>query len=283
MNSLMELRPDSSYGAISSFIGVVRPHGHSEAMENHGLRFLLILSIITAPLAAGAFVFSFDSSRHFSNHGPAGDDYVPPRDIGAIVDKTQASTVIVKCDVPGEKGKGAYGSGWSIDLPADKDQLRSGFSSLIVTNHHVIEDCLTYKKSKVEIAKFEGKWSQAYIVRFDEENDLALLRTKAKIPTLALSEWAPFPGYWTMAVGTADGYEGSVAIGTALNLLDTEILITNNISSGNSGGPLIDNEGNVVGVVTWSSTREQYNGAKSLDAMCAVIIPCEGKTFWKWE
>jgi S1-C subfamily serine protease len=86
-----------------------------------------------------------------------------------------------------------------------------------------------------------------------------------------------------MAVGTADGYEGSVAIGTALNLLDTEILITNNISSGNSGGPLIDNEGNVVGVVTWSSSREQYNGAKSLDAMCAVIIPCEGKTFWTWE
>ncbi len=252
-------------------------------MENHGLRFLLILSIITAPLAAGAFVFSFDSSRHFSNHGPAGDGYVPPRDIGAIVDKTQASTVIVKCDVPGEKGKGAYGSGWSIDLPADKDQLRSGFSSLIVTNHHVIEDCLTYKKSKVEIAKFEGKWSAAYIIRFDEKNDLALLGAKAKIPTLTLSEWAPFPGYWTMAVGTADGYEGSVAIGTTLNLLDTEILITNNISSGNSGGPLIDNEGNVVGVVTWSSTREQYNGAKSLDAMCAVIIPCEGKTFWKWE
>jgi S1-C subfamily serine protease len=252
-------------------------------MENHSLRFILVLSLITAPLAGGAFIFGFQASSHFSNHAPSSDGYVPPRDIGAIVDATQASTVIVKCDVPGEKDKGAFGSGWSIDLPADKDRLRSGFNSLIVTNHHVIEDCLTAPKSRVEIAKFEGKWNAAYIIRFDEENDLALLGVKAKVPTLVLSEWAPFPGYWTMAVGAADGYEGSVAIGTTLNLLDTEILITNNISSGNSGGPLIDNEGNVVGVVTWSSTREQYNGAKSLDALCAVIIVCEGETFWEWD
>lgn len=253
-------------------------------MDNHGLRFLLILSIITAPLAAGAFVFSFDSSRHFSNHGPSGDGYVPPRDIGAIVDKTQASTLIVTCNVPGERKKGGLGSGWAIELPADQDRLKSGFNSLIVTNHHVVEDCVGNQRGELRVAKFEGKFSDAYVVRFDEKNDLALLGAKATVPTLALSEWAPFPGYWTMAVGTADGYEGSVAIGTTLNLLKGEILITNNISSGNSGGPLIDNEGNVVGIVTWSSTREQYNGAKSLDAMCAVIIECEnGESFWDWD
>ena len=86
-----------------------------------------------------------------------------------------------------------------------------------------------------------------------------------------------------MAVGYADGYEGSVAIGTVLNLLETEVLITNNVSSGNSGGPLVDNEGNVIGVVSWSSQDQQYNGAMSLDAMCREIIECEGETFWEWE
>ena len=63
-----------------------------------------------------------------------------------------------------------------------------------------------------------------------------------------------------MAVGTADGFEGSVAFGNVLNTTDKDILITAAISHGNSGGPLVDNEGNVVGTNTWgaegSSTTE---------------------------
>ena len=267
-------------GRLASVVG---GRVHTFGMENHGLRFLLILSIITAPLAAGAFIFSFDSSRHFSQFAPTFDGYVPPRDIGAIVDATQGSTVAISCDVKGERDLGGLGSGWAIDLPEDKKKLDSEFKTLIVTNHHVIEDCVNDPRAKVQVAQFKGEWSASYIIRFDKKNDLALVGAAVKIPALELSEWAPLPGYWTMAVGTADGYEGSVAIGTALNLDNNEVLITNNVSSGNSGGPLVDNEGNVVGTVAWSSTREQYNGAMSLDAMCAIIIKCEGKDFWKWE
>jgi S1-C subfamily serine protease len=83
-----------------------------------------------------------------------------------------------------------------------------------------------------------------------------------------------------MAVGTADGFEGSVAFGNVLNTTDTDILITAAISHGNSGGPLVDNEGNVVGTNTWGAEGEQYNGAVSLDAMCIKIMKCQGKYFW---
>ena len=91
-----------------------------------------------------------------------------------------------------------------------------------------------------------------------------------------------------MALGSADGFEGSVSFGNVLNLAYNDILITNNISHGNSGGPLVDNEGFVVGVVTWGKEIEQYNGAKSLDAMCAKILDCkfeiEGdKTWWDYS
>jgi S1-C subfamily serine protease len=89
------------------------------------------------------------------------------------------------------------------------------------------------------------------------------------------------PGYWVAAVGTADGYEGSVAFGNVLNGTDNEILTTVPLSHGNSGGPLIDNEGNVVGVNTWGSTTEQYNGAMSLNAMCSVIMKCDSELYWE--
>ena len=51
--------------------------------------------------------------------------------------------------------------------------------------------------------------------------------------------------------------------------------------------PLVDNEGKVVGVITWAFGEEQYNGAKSLDAFCAKILKCEyefegEKTWWDY-
>ena len=90
-----------------------------------------------------------------------------------------------------------------------------------------------------------------------------------------------------MAFGSADGYEGSVAFGNVLNTTVSQVLITNISASGNSGGPLIDNEGNVVGVITGSS-NEQYNIAVSLDAFCAKILDCQyetdgDKTWWDYS
>ena len=54
-----------------------------------------------------------------------------------------------------------------------------------------------------------------------------------------------------MTSGSADAYEGSVTFGAVLNTNESEILLTANISQGNSGGPLVDNEGFVIGTVSW--------------------------------
>jgi S1-C subfamily serine protease len=84
-----------------------------------------------------------------------------------------------------------------------------------------------------------------------------------------------------MVVGSADFYEGSVAFGSVLNVNQTEVLTTANASRGNSGGPVVDNEGRVIGTLTNGYDDEQYNVAKSIDAMCAKIIKCEGKYYWE--
>ncbi len=110
---------------------------------------------------------------------------------------------------------------------------------------------------------------------------LAVLATAIYLKPLALSQAKPWPGYWVMVLGNADGYEGSVSFGSVLNTTTQEIFMTANTSHGNSGGPLIDNEGLVVGTTSWTSDLEQYNGAMSLNAMCAVIMDCNGKNYWK--
>jgi S1-C subfamily serine protease len=182
------------------------------------------------------------------------------------------------------KNNGVQGTAWAIELETAVSDI---YPTTLITNHHVIEDCIG-GKGEVTIALPGQSKRDAIVVDWDAKNDLAVLASKSKYPVLKLSASEPYPGYWVMAFGSADGYEGSVAFGNVLNVYGNDLLITNNLSSGNSGGPLIDNEGNVIGVTTWSSTTQQYNGAVSLDAFCAEILDCQfeydgEKTWWDYS
>jgi S1-C subfamily serine protease len=243
--------------------------------ETPSNKFIAFVAIVAAPFALGAFLLAWAPAQQFSNTDPARDGYVAPRSISDLVDKTQASTVTVFC-APTQKGFG-QGTGWAIDLP---NSVEKEFPTTLITNHHVIKKCIGLEGT-LTVALLYEKEVKARVVKWDEKNDLAVLAADLNMPTLGLSEYEPWPGYWTMALGSADGFEGSVAFGTVLNATNDQLLLTNNISHGNSGGPVVDNEGNVVGVVTWGSTTEQYNGAKSLNAFCANILKCDGKFYWK--
>ena len=238
---------------------------------NLGITLILVIS-----LGIGAY-FSVGPIGQFRNSDPEIDGYVQPRSIASLVDLVQESTVSIYCDYgPGELDY-ITGSGWSLEIETD---LQDEYPTALVTNHHVIEECLN-GKGKLFVAALGGEEYPAIIDNWDIENDLAVIATKLDVPPLYLSENEPYPGYWVMAVGTADGYEGSVAFGNVLNVTNTVVLITAAISSGNSGGPLIDNEGYVIGTNTWSKIGEQYNGAMSLDAMCGGIMECDGGKYWK--
>lgn len=183
-------------------------------MDKAANRFVAFMAIIATPLAAGAFLMAWGPGNHYFDFSPANDGYVAPRDISTMISETENSTVTVICDV--SKTRGATGTGWAID--ASLLQVKTDRTA-IVTNHHVIEQCI--------------------------------------------------------------GLKGSVAFGNILNVTNEDILITNNISQGNSGGALIDNEGKVIGVVTWGMNyqKAQYNGAGILDIYCAKILKCE----YEWD
>jgi serine protease Do len=245
-------------------------------------KFVAFLAIIATPFALGAFLLTWAPSAQYSYEDPASDGYVPPRSIEKLVERTQESTVTVWCEP--KEGKGSQGTGFAIEQETD---VSDEYPTTLITNHHVIADCMG-ADAKVTINLPYEDEVKAVIVKWDEENDLAVLATTKKLPVLTFSDNVPWPGYWVMAMGSADGFEGSVAFGNVLNLAYNDILITNNISHGNSGGPLVDNEGAVVGIVSWGKDTEQYNGAKSLDAFCAKILECQyefdnEKTWWDFS
>jgi S1-C subfamily serine protease len=245
-------------------------------------KFVAALAIIATPFALGAFMLAWAPAGQFAAEDPKLDGYVQPRIINDLVEKTSESTVTVWCAL--SKNDGVQGTAWSIKLETAVSDI---YPTTLITNHHVIEDCIG-GKGKVTIALPGQNERDAIVVDWDAKNDLAVLASRSKYPALQLSESPPWPGYWVMAFGSADGFEGSVAFGNVLNFYGTDLLITNNLSHGNSGGPLIDNEGNVVGVTTWGSTSEQYNGAVSLDAFCAKILDCKfvtggEKTWWDYS
>lgn len=240
-------------------------------------RINLTLTLLTLVLVGAGAYYGWGPVMQFRNSDPMLDGYVQPRSIVNLVKLVQQSTVTIYCDF-GTGDIYDQGTGWAMDIETDR---QSEYPTALVTNHHVIENCMD-GKGKIFVAAIGGKEFPAIIDNWDLENDLAVVATKLKLKPLQLSRNHPYAGYWVMALGTADGYEGSVSFGNVLNTTESEVFITAAISHGNSGGPLVDNEGKVIGTNSWSKIGEQYNGAKSMDAMCWVIMKCDRKTFWDW-
>ncbi|MCC6920024.1 MAG: DegQ family serine endoprotease [Alphaproteobacteria bacterium] len=136
--------------------------------------------------------------------------------------------------------------------------LGSGFvidaGGIIVTNNHVIEGA-----DEVTVNFPDGRSLPAEIVGKDDKTDLAVLRVKASGPLPYVNfgdSGALKVGDWVMAIGNPFGLGGTVTAGivSARNRVidsgpyDDFIQTDAAINRGNSGGPLFDMDGNVIGV-----------------------------------
>jgi len=186
----------------------------------------------------------------------------------------QASTVTIGC-------KDFSGSGWVIELgsPDDGDAnsaaLDKEFPTEVITNHHVIKQCVDSPRAVTATAG--DKTYDAYLYSWDKKNDLALIGIKQNVPALEISS-APVPGWWTMAIGTPYGLEGSISIGNVINREGNAVISTASLNSGNSGGPLVNSRGQVVGTNSWTYIGEEvaqdWNGSIDLPTLCIAIVNC---------
>lgn len=148
-------------------------------------------------------------------------------------------------DNDGFQRQGSLGSGFVISA-----------DGYIVTNNHVID-----KADTILVTFSDGREMQAKLVGRDRDSDLAVLKVTSKTPLafvpLADSDKAEV-GEWVIAIGNPLGFGGSVsagiisATGRDLNSgrADNYIQTDAAINQGNSGGPLFNLAGEVVGVNT---------------------------------
>ena len=143
-------------------------------------------------------------------------------------------------------------------VPRHVTSLGTGFiidaSGLIVTNNHVIDDA-----DQIMVTLNDGTALPAKLIGRDQKTDLALLKVKPKKPLPAAhfgdSDKARV-GDWVIAIGNPFGLGSTVTAGivSARNRdinagpYDDFIQTDAPINRGNSGGPLFDMDGNVVGV-----------------------------------
>ena len=136
--------------------------------------------------------------------------------------------------------------------------LGSGFiidpSGVIVTNDHVVED-----SDDITVVLDDGTELKAALVAADDKTDIAVLRVNAGRP-LPFVSWGDSEsvevGDWAIAIGNPFGLGGSVSAGIisarGRNInsgpYDDYFQIDAPINRGNSGGPLFNQRGEVIGV-----------------------------------
>ena len=151
-----------------------------------------------------------------------------------------------------------------FDKPDNKKRraqsLGSGFiidsKGYIITNNHVIDNA-----EKIMVILFDDTTFEASVVGKDPKTDVALLKIdpkKVKLQSVKFGDSNKLRvGDWVMAIGNPFGFGGTVTAGIVSargrNLsgsYDDYIQTDASINRGNSGGPLFDMKGNVVGINT---------------------------------
>ena len=155
------------------------------------------------------------------------------------------STVVVLC------GSSSYGTGWWLN------------KSIVITAYHVVDGC-----SDIRVVRGDYT-SQAVIAAYNETLDIAALRVITEPPwdvrlkladSIAVGDTIYVIGYPIQLYTELDGNIGEMSIAPRvsegkvawINPIRSVAEITAQTDKGNSGGPVVDENGNVVGLISYA-------------------------------
>lgn len=163
------------------------------------------------------------------------------------------------------------------EMPERVANLGSGVivdpKGYIITNYHVVSQGRTRRLAdKIQVKLADGRQFPARVIGFDELSDIAIIKidSNESLPVAKIGDSSRIrTGDWVLAIGSPFGFEQTVtagiisAIGRTLQEQQTP-LFTNYlqtdaaINRGNSGGPLVNLAGEVIGINTLITTDNPF-------------------------
>src|SRR5580765_2245940 len=274
-------------------------------------RFTIVSLVLTAAVAfLVGTIFAGGANRSAAvDASPGGEDakrtaairsagrFAPVANFADVVDRVNPAVVNIDATSKARKGRrrdrGESDEGPDVfDGPYESAQPRregdlarrgegTGFiidaDGSILTNHHVIDGA-----ERITVRLSDGRSLLARVVGSDPDTDVALVKIDGQsgLPVAPLGDSSELRmGEWVCAIGNPLGYEHTVTVGVVSYLgrklfdasLDNYIQTDAAINFGNSGGPLINSRGEVIGINAAISSRASnigfavpINGARAI-------------------
>ncbi len=176
----------------------------------------------------------------------------PPALSARVYHAIQPSLILIQTEIPDEDGEAGYGVGSGIVINTNGD---------ILTSLHVVA-----KATDIQLIFADGSKSSAQVVVEQPENDIAVLHASEPpellVPAIlgnpnamrigdeAFVVGNPLGLYSSMSVGVISGFNRTFQPQNSNQKLQGLIQIDAAVNPGNSGGPLLNRAGQVIGIVT---------------------------------
>lgn len=193
-----------------------------------------------------------------------------------VAERASPSVVSIRVEVPAS-GRGPqripYGIFPGMPREGDEPVIQGGGSGFVIsedgailTNRHVVESA-----SRIRVHFRDGRDLPATIVGVDRATDLAVLRVEARglRPLRFANMDEQRVGQWVVAIGSPFGLDTTITAGIlsatgrgglGMNEIEDYLQTDASINPGNSGGPLVNLDGEVVGINTMIVGRGQGIG-----------------------
>ncbi len=168
--------------------------------------------------------------------------------------------------------------GYTTTTPASGSGFILTEDGYIVTNYHVIEN-----STSISVALYDGSTYDAKIVGYDDSNDIAVLKIEATglTPVILGDSSQMYVGDDVLAIGNPLGELTFSLTGGMISALNRQITMDNlyldliqtdcAINSGNSGGPLFNMYGEVIGITNAKYSSSGSSGIASIDNIAFAI------------